>query len=73
MYDVWIDVIQCILLNYTQLCSEFKKINASLNINTQIKIDVRSLVRGTVVKCWSQLEANHPAVDRQFETHEERK
>ena len=32
-----------VLLNYIQLCSEFKKINPNLNINKQTTIHVRSL------------------------------
>ena len=32
-----------VLLNYIELCSEFKKIKGNLNINIQITMHVRSL------------------------------
>ena len=44
MYDVWTHVIQSIIkLHTVQLCSEFKKFKANLNINKQITMDVHSL------------------------------
>ena len=54
-------VIQSIIKLHT-VFSELNKFNASLNINIQITIHMSVVFRGTVVTCWSQLTANHPAV-----------
>ena len=61
MYDVTTHVMQSIIKLHTVMFRILKiKFKANLNINIQITIHVRSL-RGTVVKCWSKLTANHPA------------